>query len=208
MRNRNDDIVQGAKITVIVTSALLLCCGLFIIFWSEGNLEVVRVLVGVISILMGGSRLFGYFSNDLYRLAFQAGYAEGAFCVILGILFLLSPSGVFSVFPYIVGIYVILDGMLKLQTAMDARTFGMHNWVILIISACVTGVLGILTVVLETYAVNTAMLVGIALAADGAENMWETMYTVRVRTKKLVTPVELPEAVTKIAEDRDQKESL
>ena len=199
---KNSEVVQAAKITVIVTSALLLCAGLFVVFWGDREPEVVRILIGIVGILVGGARIFGYFSNDLYRLAFQTGCAEGAFFVVIGILFLLTPTGLFSVFPYIAGTYVLLDGMLKLQTALDARVFGMHNWFILMISACVVILLGILSVLLTGYGVDTRLLIGVSLAAVGAENMWETMYTVRVRLKKRINESELPPEVCEIADKK------
>ncbi len=189
---RMSDVVKAAKITVIVTSALLLCAGLFIAFWGNGDSEVVRILVGIVAILTGATRIFGYFSNDLYRLAFQTGFAEGAFLIVIGVLFLLTSSGLFLVFPYAIAIYVILDGMLKLQTALDARVFGMHNWPILLASAILVIVLGIVTVVLTGYGFDTRILSGISLAAVGADSMWETMYTVRIRAKKYMQASEFP----------------
>ncbi len=195
------DVVRAAKITTVVTSALLMCAGIFIVFWNDKNPEVIRFLVGIVCGLMGATRIFGYFSNDLYRLAFQTGFAEGVFGVVIGILILLTPNGLFSVFPYIAGIYVLLDGMLKLQTAIDAREFGMNNWRILILSAVAVITIGIVSLVLPSYGIVTKRLIGIALFAVGAENMWETMYTVRVRTKRQLSPGDLPEEVLEIAKN-------
>ena len=176
--------VKQAKVIAAVTSILLFLSGMFFIIIPSAPLEWMRWFFSGACILMGFASVFGYFSNDLYRLAFQNGFAAGTFCFILGILIFISPVNFESTLPYVVGIYVILDGMMKLQTAIDARTFGMHKWLILLITASVVGVLGIITVFFAADSAHIKLIAGIALAADGAENMWDTMYTVRVKTRK------------------------
>lgn len=177
--------VMGAKITAVAVAGVLLLIGAFLIFYPDAKMEWVKYIVGPGCILMGAARLFGYFCNDLYRLAFQTGFAAGAFCILLGVLFIIAPENAMSAAPYVVGIYVMLDGLIKLQTAMDARTFGMSKWLILILSAVVVVALGFVTVILSVTSSEATLWIGLCLAVDGAENMWDTMYTVRVRARKI-----------------------
>ncbi|MBE6555401.1 MAG: hypothetical protein E7663_04110 [Ruminococcaceae bacterium] len=177
------NIVKEAKITHVVVSALLLLSGVFFIAWPELYSASVRWLVGANFIVMGGVRVLGYFANDLYRLAFQYDLAVGGLSVILGVLILICPADVLETLPYVIGVFVILDGLLKLQTAFDAKAFGMKQWIGLLISAALLGACGIV-VLIGTSEWNRIILVGVALIADGAENIWNTMATVRVRTKK------------------------
>ena len=86
--------------------------------------------------------------------------------------------------PYAVGIYVLFDGLFKLQTAFDAKAFGMKHWFGLLISAIVVSLFGILVEIGSTVWETQQLLVGIALVLDGGENVWNTMGTVRVRAKK------------------------
>lgn len=177
--------VMGAKITAVAVAGVLLLIGAFLIFYPDAKMEWAKYIVGPGCILMGAARLFGYFCNDLYRLAFQTGFAAGAFCILLGVLFIIAPENAMSASPYVVGIYVMLDGLIKLQTAMDARTFGMSKWLILILSAVIVVALGFVTVILSVTSGETTLWIGLCLAVDGAENMWDTMYTVRVRARKI-----------------------
>ena len=177
--------ILGAKITAVAVAGLLLAIGAFLIFYPEAEMQWAKYIVGPGCILMGGARLFGYFCNDLYRLAFQTGFAAGAFCILVGVLFIIAPENALTLSPYVVGFFAMIDGLIKLQTAMDARTFGMSKWVILIISAVVVVVLGFVTVILSVTSGETTLWLGLCLLVDGAENMWDTMYTVRVRARKV-----------------------
>ena len=177
------NIVKEAKITHLVVSALLFLSGIFLICWPEAGAVIIRWLVGANLILCGIARVLGYFANDLYRLAFQYDFAVGGLSVIMGVLFLICPAEVLKTLLYVLGVYVILDGLLKLQTAFDAKAFGMKKWVSLFVCAIVVVVSGVVVMIGST-AWNHTVLVGVALALDGSENFFNTMATVRIRAKK------------------------
>ena len=177
------NIVKEARITHVVASALLLLSGRFLLIQPELGSIAARWLVGANFIVIGAARILGYFANDLYRLAFQYDLAMGGLCTILGVLIFICPDSVLESLPFVFGTYVIMDGLLKLQTAFDAKAFGMKTWVGLLVSAALVGVCGIVVLIGSTLWSRMIMM-GVALVADGAENIWHTMATVRVRAKK------------------------
>ena len=177
------NIGKEARLTHVIASALLLLSGVFLLIWHREGELAIRWLVGANFVVTGAARLLGYFSNDLYRLAFQYDLGMGGLCVILGVLIFISPEKVLESLPYVFGTYVIIDGLLKLQTAFDAKAFGMRKWIGLLISAALVCVCGIM-VLIGSALWSRMVMIGTALVADGAENIWHTMATVRVRTKK------------------------
>ncbi|MBQ8341992.1 MAG: DUF308 domain-containing protein [Clostridia bacterium] len=177
------DIVKEARAIHVIASTLLLLTGILFIVWSDlGSLTSRWVLCGIFA-LMGVARILGYFANDLYRLAFQYDLALGLFCVIFAVLHAIMPDSVTQVIPYAVGMYVLMDGLLKVQTAFDAKTFGMKHWFGLLISSAILSIFGILTLI-GSAVWDPQLLMGIALVLDGGENVWNTMGTVRIRAKK------------------------
>ena len=177
------NIVKEARVIHVVASALLLLSGILLLTWSDADDTLTRWVMGANFVVLGVARILGYFANDLYRLAFQYDLAMGAFCVIFGVLCMIRPDSVQNVIPYAIGLYVLLDGLLKAQTAFDAKAFGMKHWFGLLISSGLLSVFGVLALVgLTTWPQH--ILVGIALILDGGENIWNTMGTVRVRAQK------------------------
>ena len=177
------NIVKEVKIIHVAVSALLLLSGLFLAIWPDFGRLTARWLVGANLILVGTIRVLGYFSNDLYRLAYQSDFAMGGLTVILGVLIFLYPANVVLLLPYVMGAYIIIDGLLKLQTSFDAKSFGMRKWGGLLASAIMVTVCGIVALI-GAPAWNAMILTGVALAVDAAENIWNTMGTVRVRAKE------------------------
>ena len=129
-------IVTSAKILNVISAALMFVAGLLLLVIPNlGTTTAQRILLCVLFGLTGAAKIFGYFSNDLYRLAFQFDFAIGVYCELLTLLIALLPERVFDVLPLLISIYVVLDALLKLQMSFDAKRFGMKSWVALFVTA-------------------------------------------------------------------------
>lgn len=185
---QNTTLVREAKFINFSASLLLFTAGFILLFvpLTAASLGI-KILVGVLFIVIGGAKMLGYFSNDLYRLAFQFDFAIGIFSGILGVLIFAGNQTAMEYLPIALGIYAILDGLLKLQTGMDAYRFGMHAWAAMIGTAILLCLIGVTTTVIACLDFAPSyyrQLIALPLMGSGAENAWITMYTVRVRARK------------------------
>ncbi len=183
-------IVMQAKIFNVVAAACVCIAGIIILltYNNNGAANYLKWGLGALCIFLGGAKLLGYFSNDLYRLAFQFDLTFGIFISFVGILIFVAPDNeVIKILPHIFSIYVILDGSLKFQIAIDARRFGMSKWLIILFTSiiiCLAGAAAEIGVYLPIGdPASPVTLLGIALIADGLENCFVTAYTVRVGAK-------------------------
>lgn len=183
---QHNGVVKSAKIINVISAALMSLAGLLLLVIP--NLETMvaqRIVLGTLFGLTGAAKIFGYFSNDLYRLAFQFDLAIGIFCILLTLLTELMPEYAFGTLPIIFAVYVSLDGLLKIQTSIDARRFGMKSWIVMLITAVVLfGAGGFALGAVLAQRLRPNAIVGIALMADGLENIWITASTVRIRARK------------------------
>lgn len=181
---RGMDVVRQTKAMNVAISAAMCVAGI-LLFLPVLDHTGAKLLIGMLYVVVGLAKICGYFSNDLYRLAFQYDMAVGLFAVILGVLFLVSPQRFNEAVPNSIGIYVILESAFKLQIAGDARRFGMKYWSPILLSAVLLCAVGVLTVI-SSYSdeLNENVMRSVALIAVGVENAWITVYTVRVRARK------------------------
>ena len=127
---QNDNLVKLAKITNTAASFLIFLAGLMLIFLPSTEVtSLQRTVLAVLFLLTGAAKMIGYYSNDLYRLAFQFDFAIGILCALLAGLLAFLPQRVLPTLPVLLSVCVILDALLKLQIAMDARRFGMESWI-------------------------------------------------------------------------------
>lgn len=135
-----------------------------------------RTLAGAILIAYGIIKIIGYFSKDLYCLAFQYDFACGIFLIVLGIATLcISSRFKDSSLLAALGILVLLDSLLSIQTALDSKKFGLSSWKYILIFSMVTGTFGVL-VILK----STITFAGCALLAEGGMRHYIVQHTARL----------------------------
>ena len=130
--------MQTAKAGYIVISAVLGLLGIFLMRQPDVSTAAVGTAAGVLLVIFGIIRLIGYFSRDLYRLAFQFDLAVGILLLILGIILLTKPQDLLHFLCVVTGMYVTADGLMKLQTAHDAHRFGIASWWMILAAALLT----------------------------------------------------------------------
>lgn len=186
MKKSNIGVVTSAKITNIFSAGLMATSGVMVMAMPNlAEVEIQRILLAVLFFLACATKLLGFFSNDLYRLAFQFDFATGAFCGLLAVGVLFAPETTFSLLHMALVVYVILDGLLKLQIAMDAYRFGMRSWVgIMISSIAMCLVAGAAAFGLLDAWLPSNICVGAVLTFNGVQNVWITAHTVRIRVRK------------------------
>ncbi len=180
------NVPREAKVFNICASLLMCIVGvLFVanpgitIFWQ-------RVIIICLCVIWGAVKIIGYYSNDLYRLAFQFGLAVGIFAEILAVFTVVGIKyPTFTNIPVIIGIYVIFDGLLKIQIGIDAKRFGIKRWRMIIIVGILLALCGILLVGNVNFnIVPISDALGAALLAAGIASILVTTHTVKIGTRK------------------------
>lgn len=181
MSTAQKNSVKRVKIAYIAYSIVLLALGITMLFIGESQIVLLAKTTGGVLLCCGIVKFIAYFTNDAYGLAFQFDFALGIFTVIMGLLLLIYPKNVLQIANILIGIFVIVDGAFKLQTAKDAKTFGMKYWWLILIFALITTLVGMFVVFNPSKAAMAITAVcGIALIADGIENLYTAIYTVKL----------------------------
>ena len=173
--------MRVAKIGYIAVSAALCFFGVLLIVKPEISLAAFGLFTGIVLIIFGIIKIVGYLSRDLYRLAFQYDLACGILVIALGIMVILEPNDVIETICIAVGITFLMDGLLKIQISIDAKTFGIRQWWLILSVALLTVVIGVLLVFRTSGSVRALMvLLGISLLADGIMNLTTVLSTVKI----------------------------
>lgn len=173
--------MRVAKIGYIVVSAALCLFGTLLIVDPAVSPAAFGIFSGAALIAFGVIKIVGYLSKDLYRLAFQYDLAFGILVIALGTMVILEPSNVIDTICIAVGITFLADGLLKIQLSIDARTFGIKQWWLILAAALLTAAIGIMLVFRTVDGVRAQMvLLGSALLADGVLNLITVLTTVKI----------------------------
>ena len=173
--------MRAAKIGYIVMSSLFCVLGAVLLFTPDASALWIGRLLGIGTIVFGAVKLVGYFSRDLFRLAFQYDLAFGVLLMVLGVVTLSHPGDAMSFLCVMFGIPVLADGLFKIQIAVDARRFGIRNWWLVLALAALTCVIGVVLVFRPAAGVRVlTALMGLSLLSDGALNLSVALCTVKI----------------------------
>lgn len=181
MKNRCTIPMWVAKAGYIVMSLVFCGAGVLFIVKPELSAMVISRALGAAMIVFGLIKLVGYFSKDLFRLAFQYDLGFGLLLIALGILVLAKPAGVLDFIFVALGIAILADGLFKVQIAVDSKRFGISTWWLTLVLAMVTGVVGLALVFRPWDSVRLlTTLLGAALLAEGILNLCVAVSTVKI----------------------------
>lgn len=171
----------AVKTGYIVISALFCVLGVVLFVMAERCVPWIGRALGIGMVVCGAVKLGGYFSRDLFRLAFQYDLAFGILLIALGVLVLLQPDGAMSFFCIVLGICVLTDGLFKIQIAIDAKRFGITKWWIVMVMAILTVAMGIVLVLRPGESAAVIMLLaGIGIFVEGLLNICVSLCTVKI----------------------------
>lgn len=170
-----------AKIGYIVLSVVFCIVGVLFVAWSDIGTQVLSLALGIAMIVFGGIKIVGYFSKDLFRLAFQFDLELGIISAVLGIIVLLNPFGTITFIFIAMGIAILADALFKIRIAIDAKRFGVGAWWMILSLAFLTAIAGVLLVFRPWESANIlTVLLGISLLSEGILNLCVAVSTVKI----------------------------
>lgn len=177
--------LRFAKIGYIVLSVLICLLGLTLVAVPDFSVSLLCWLGGILLTAFGCIRIVGYFSRDLYRLAFQYDLAFGILMIVLGLVLILRTDAMVHILCLLLGLSVLADALLKVQIAIDARAFGIRRWWMILATAVVTGFVGLLLLLRPAAGAQVIMvLMGISFLGEGLMNLTTVLCAVQILKKQ------------------------
>lgn len=181
MKNVSKSPMYTAKIGYLIISAVLCVLGIFLIFKPDFSLNVFAVICGILLLVFGVVKVIGYFSKDIYRLAFQYDLAFGILLGVLGILMLVNPSGLSKLIGIVLGAVFLTDGLFKIQISLDSKKFGIGKWWMILVLALIAAGFG-LAALLNPHAGSRILMVllGASMFFEGMLNIFTVLAAVKI----------------------------
>lgn len=173
--------MRTAKIGYIVISAAMCVLGILLMALPDFSASVLGVIFGIMMTVFGAVRLTGYFSKDLYRLAFQYDLPFGILLIVLGIIMLIKPDRLLMFSSIAIGLFTLTDGLFKIQIAIDSRRFGISAWWLILLLAVISAGMGLVLTFRPGEGSRVIMiLLGLALMSEGLLNIGTMITAVKI----------------------------
>ena len=177
--------LRFAKIGYIVLSSLICVLGAALVAVPDFSVRLLCWLGGILVIAFGCIRIVGYFSKDLYRLAFQYDLAFGILMIVIGLILILRTDAMIHILCVLLGLATLSDALLKVQIAIDSRSFGISKWWLIMTAAVFTGIVGALLLFRPNEGAEVIMtLLGLSFLGEGILNLVTVLCAVQILKKK------------------------
>ena len=164
---------------MLVLSVLYFVLGLALLAAPAASLPWVCAGFGLLIALTGARSLWRYSRNKEKGLAAWFTLAGGVVTLALGLFALLRPDFVQWVLPVVFGVFLLVDGAAREQSAWALVRRKGQRWWVLFVLGCVTGIAGILLILqpFSHWPVDSIWLSGLLLIIEGVLNAGCTLYT-------------------------------
>lgn len=156
----------------IVLSILMFVLGLIFMIYPTVSFSVVTYIIAIFLILNGI-----YFIIEKDSSLFFSGFLTlGVLELLMGIIMLLNPEIVKTLFPIVVGISMVVKSVLDLRISILLSDAGYKNWLVLFICSLLGIICGIYIIVNPTVGSDViTTYVGIVIMVYAISNIIDTI---------------------------------
>ena len=126
----------------IISSVLLFLFGLVLAVNAEGFIKSITVAIGVVLLLIGVFPVIDYFRYRKEGLGASVGLISGIFSIVCGLMLLINEDLLMILIPVFIGVWMIINGINKIQVSFEIKDLGEKSWIITFIYSILIMVLG------------------------------------------------------------------
>lgn len=126
----------------IISSVLLFLFGLILAVNAEGFIKSITVAIGVVLLLIGVFPVIDYFRYRKEELGASVGLISGIFSIVCGLMLLINEDLLMILIPVFIGVWMIINGINKIQVSFEIKDLGEKSWIITFIYSILIIVLG------------------------------------------------------------------
>ena len=170
-------VFKRIKWAYVLLSVFFIVIGVLLIANPETSMVMLCRVLGIGAVCFGAVRVIGYFLRELEGVALRYDFASGVFAVIAGAMVIWRAPEVANVMAVVIGMFILVDCVFKLQVAIDSKRMGASSWWVTLLFTCICMVLGCL-LIFDTFKGQQviSIMMGISLVADGLQNLCTVIY--------------------------------
>ncbi len=139
----SSDIKKKAWSAVFESLALIIL-GLLFVVLQDTMIKILAYIVGIFFIVKGGFQIINYYMEKGQNDFFNNELLSGVVSVLIGVAALLIGENIASVFRVIIGILIIYESLVRINTASKLSAAGIQSWRYILIISLIMLVLGII----------------------------------------------------------------
>lgn len=130
--------------SAIIESLALIILGILFVVLQDTIITILAYIVGIFFIVKGGFQIINYFMEKGQNDFFNNGLLSGVVSALIGITALAIGEDIASVFRIIIGILIIYESLVRINTATKLASAGISTWRYIILIALIMLAIGVI----------------------------------------------------------------
>ncbi len=155
----------------ILTSVVIFVLGIFLLFEPITVIRMISIVLGMIIIIPGITSLMDY-----RKTKYQPNLVTGVITVIIGLILIINTKLVVSILPFILGIYFVVNGINRLQYALELKKQKISQYRFSFFLSLLIIICGVLFIINPFGgAVKITQVIGIFMIIYAILDVWNSM---------------------------------
>lgn len=129
--------------SAIFESVALIILGILFLVLQDTMVKILAYIVGVFFIVKGGFQIISYFIEKGQNDFFNNNLLSGVVSVLIGVMALVIGEDIANVFRVIIGILIIYESLVRINTATKLASVRIPAWKYILIIALLMMIIGI-----------------------------------------------------------------
>lgn len=161
------------KNNFIFVSIAFFVLGILLVVFPEISGLVISYICATALTVIGIIHIADYFRKKNGEIFYNFTLARGIIEVVIGIFIFIQPKVFLSIFPIVLGIIVLIDGVIKVQNAINLKRCGNSTWWSVLALAVIGIILGALMIINPFTSTKVLFIfLGIALIVSAVSDIY------------------------------------
>lgn len=131
--------INGLFNVSILTSVVILVIGIFLFIQPDTVIRMISVVLGIIFLIPGITALIDYIKEKN-----SSSLVLGIITILVSLILIIKTDLVASILPFILGIYFVVNGITRLQYALELKKDGYNSFTTSLVFSILIMLCGIL----------------------------------------------------------------
>ena len=157
-----------------ISTIIMGLVGLILIFLPETSNKFIGYIIGGALLVMGIIFIIKKWKDD--KNASTMNLISGILYCILGLLVLIYPLSIMKLLTLVLGVYLIVNGTLKVHSSLLCRSFMTNKWISLLIAGVVIIIFGIVLIINPFSGLVITKVAGVFLLVSAVFDIINALY--------------------------------
>lgn len=165
-------ILKKIRWAYLLISLVPVLLGVVCIIFPDVIAGIICYVAGALLLVFGVGKVIRYFAA---KSSFVDSLIVGVLFAMIGFVLIFRKDEVINLIFIFIGILVLLDGVVKLKRAFEARSASARDWIALTVLAVIVMGFGILMIADPFTGYLPIIILGIAIVVDGLQNVYAAL---------------------------------